>query len=119
MSPLGIHSGYYSLETGNVPDLTAPIRLDGLSLDMYGGDREHAPRHFHIRKNDDWELVIYYRRSVLEREIIFDVSFPATRRDARWCPLKKKQRKKLLAQLIEHLNVLDTQWELLNPDKLE
>jgi hypothetical protein len=72
-----------------------------------------------IRKNDNWELVIYYRRSVLEREIIFDVSFPATRRDTRWCPLKKNQRKKLLTQLTRHLDALDAQWELLNPDKLE
>ena len=102
-----------------MPNLTAPVQLDGFNMDMYGGDREHSPRHFHIRKNDEWELIIYYRRCVLEDDIIFRVDFPATRRDTGWCPLKKNQRKQLLAQLIEHLDALDAQWELLNPDKPE
>lgn len=102
-----------------MPDLTAPIRLDGLNIDMYGGDREHLPRHFHIRKADDWEIVIYYRRCVLTEDIIFDVKIPATKRDTGWCPLNKKQRKRLLEQIIKHLDALDEQWERLNPDKLE
>jgi hypothetical protein len=59
-----------------MPDLKAPIRLDGCKLDMYGGDREHSPRHFHIRKTDEWELVVYYRRSVLTGTLNFEIKLP-------------------------------------------
>ena len=97
--------------------LTAPVNISGYDFAMYGGDREHPPRHFHILCDDEWEIKIYFRASVLKNEIVFEVKFPSSKRDTGWCPLKKNQRKILLIQLIEHLDALDLQWESLNSNK--
>jgi hypothetical protein len=100
-----------------VAKLTAPVNISGYGFHMYGGDREHPPRHFHILCDDEWEIKIFFRTSVLRSEIVFEVKWPVSMRDTDKCPLKKNQRKRLLALLIEHLDALDAQWEALNPDK--
>jgi len=97
--------------------LTAPIEISGYDIDMYGGDREHAPRHIHIQCSGEWEIRVYFRASVLADGIVFDVIAPGSRRNTDWCPLKKNQRKRLLELMIEHLDDLDAQWEELNPGR--
>jgi hypothetical protein len=92
-----------------VAKLTAPVNISGCDFDMYGGDREHPPRHFHILSDGEWEIKVHFRASVLRGDIVFEVKFPVSKRDTGWCPLKKNQRKRLLALLIEHLDALDQQ----------
>ncbi len=94
--------------------LTAPVTLAGYDLDMYGGDREHPPPHFHVLSRDKWEIKIFFRACFLQNAIVFEYKWPVSKR-SQACPLKTKERKVLLDQIIEHLDALNTQWQTLNP----
>jgi hypothetical protein len=93
--------------------LTAPVMLSGYDLDMYGGDREHPPPHLHVLCRDKWEIKVFFRASVLQQEIVFEVKWPVSKRESD-CPLKKKERKELLEQITMYIDGLNTQWDTLN-----